>query len=100
MLKVTDIKKPQGNQVSIKRSMAPPGQVDIGKRHGMSWCDECKSHHTGNYSRSTRVRYYQCGEIGHYARDYLERMLEEQLLLESSASHSVRGSRTLNPNKV
>ena len=43
---------------------------------------------------------YQCGEIGHYARDCSERILEEQLLLESCASHSMRGSRLPNTNKV
>ena len=66
----------------------------------MSWCDECKSHHIGNCSRRTEVRCYQCNEIGHYAYDYPERVFIEQLLLKISASHSIRGSRPPNYNRV
>ena len=80
--------------------MAPPGQVNNVERHRVSWCYECKSHHAGNYSRRTRVRCYQCSEIGHYARDYPERAFAEQSLLESSTSHLMRGNRPLNPNRV
>ena len=36
----------------------------------------------------------------HYARDYPERVFAEQSMLESSASHLMRGSRPLNPNRV
>ena len=28
--------KPQESQASIRQLMAPPGQVDVGKRYGMS----------------------------------------------------------------
>ena len=80
--------------------MALPRQANVGKIYAILWYNECKSHHTENYSRHTRVRCYQCGKIGHYACDCPKRMLEEQLLLESDASHSVRESRPLNPNRV
>ena len=80
--------------------MVLPRQTDDVEMHGASWCDECKSSHTGNCSRRTRVRCYQCSEIGHYARDCPVRLFAEQSLLESSASHLMRGSRPLNPNRV
>ena len=80
-------KKPQGSQVSMRQSMVLPRQTDDVEMHGASWCDECKSSHTGNCSRRTRVRCYQCKEIGHYARDCPKRVFAEQSMLESSASH-------------
>ena len=55
--------------------MAPSGQTNIGETYVKPWCNECKSHHTGNYSRHTRVWCYQYSEIGHYARDYPKRIL-------------------------
>ena len=80
--------------------MAPPGQANVGKIYVKPWCNECKRHHTGNYSRCIRVRCYQCGKIGHYTCHYLRRVLVEQLLLESGASYFMRESRPPNPNRV
>ena len=31
--------------------MAQLGQASVGKTYTMSWCNECTSHHMGNYSR-------------------------------------------------
>ena len=92
--------KHQGSQVSIRQPIAPLKQAENVEGHRASWCDECKSHHTGNCSRRTRVRCYQCSEIGHYARDYPVRLFVKQSLLESSASHLMRGSRSPNSNRV
>ena len=66
--------EPQEGQTSVKQPMAPPGQADIEEIYAKLWCNECKSHHTEKCSRRTRVRYYQCGEIGYYARDCPERI--------------------------
>ena len=55
--------------------MALPRQANVGKIYAILWYNECKSHHTENYSRHTRVRCYQCNKIRHYARDYLEKVL-------------------------
>ena len=80
--------------------MAQPGQAGVGKIYTMSRCNECKSNHTENYSRCIKVQCYQYNEIGHYARNYLEKVLIEQMMQGSSASHTMRGSGPPKPNRV
>ena len=65
----------QEGQASERQPMAPPGQEGFRETYAKPWCNECKSHHMGNYSRDIRVWCYQCGEIGYYAHDCLEKIL-------------------------